>query len=134
MRAVVLAPQAHGRVAAARAVVDRLAASDTPVYGVTSALGANTGKPIAEAERIAYQLRAVRARAVGVGPRHSRDVVRAMMFARAAGMAMGGSGVSPAVLEALVAMLNAQRASGGPVDRLHRRGRPRAAVAPRACR
>ena len=30
-----------------------------------------------------------------------------MMFARAAGMAVGGSGVSPAVLDALLAMLNA---------------------------
>ena len=104
---VALAPQALARVAAARAVVDRLAASDTPFYGVTSALGANTGKPIPEAERSAYQLRAVRARAVGIGPRHPRDVVRAMIFARACGMAVGGSGVSPHVLEALVAMLNA---------------------------
>jgi histidine ammonia-lyase len=95
------------RVARARAVVDLLAAGDTPVYGVTSALGANTGKPIPHAERDAYQLRAVRARAVGVGPRHPRDVVRAAIFARAAGMACGGSGVSPAVLQMLVDMLNA---------------------------
>ena len=91
----------------ARAVVDALAAGDTPVYGVNSALGANTGKTIPQAERDAYQLRAVRARAVGVGPRHPQDVVRAAMFVRAAGMACGGSGVSPAVLEMLVAMLNA---------------------------
>ena len=105
---VALAPGTLARMAAAREVVDRLAASDTLVYGVTSALGANTGKPIAEGERSAYQLRAVRARAVGIGPRHPRDVVRAMLFARAAGMAMGGSGASPGVLEALVAMLNAK--------------------------
>ena len=65
-----------------------------PVYGVNSALGANTGKP-SRRRSAAYQLRAVRARAVGVGPRHPRDVVRAAMFARAAGMAAGGSGVSP---------------------------------------
>src|SRR4029079_14590892 len=71
-------------------------------------LGANTGKSIPPSERNAYQLRAVRARAVGVGPRHPRDVVRATMLARAAGMACGGSGVSPAVLQMLVAMLNAR--------------------------
>ena len=104
---VSLSAQAHARVAAARAVVDRIAASDASVYGVTSALGANTGKIIPPAERTAYQLRAIRARAVGVGPPHSRDVVRAMMFARACGMAVGGSGVSPDVLDALVAALNA---------------------------
>jgi histidine ammonia-lyase len=107
-RRVVLAAEALARVQAARAVVDRLAASETPFYGVTSALGANTGKPIPESERSAYQSRAVRARAVGIGARHPRDVVRAMMFARAAGMAVGGSGVSPAVLQALIAMLNAK--------------------------
>lgn len=105
--AVSLAPEARARVAAARAVVDRLAASATPVYGLTSALGANTGQIIPEAARSAYQLRAIRARAVGVGPQHPREIVRAMMFVRIAGMACGGSGISPAVLDALVAMLNA---------------------------
>ena len=99
---------AMARVTQARAVVDTIAAGDTPVYGLNSALGANTGKTIPPSERNAYQLRAVRARAVGVGPRHPRDVVRAAMFARAAGMACGGSGVSPAVLQMLVAMLNAR--------------------------
>jgi histidine ammonia-lyase len=65
------------------------------------------------------------ARAVGVGPPFPTDVVRATMLARAAGMARGGSGVSPAVLDALVAMLNAAciRACR---DRLDRRRRPAA--------
>ena len=98
---------ALARVTKARAVVDSLAASDMPFYGVNSALGANTGKTIPQAERNSYQLRAVRARAVGIGPRHPRDVVRAAMFVRAAGMACGGSGVSPAVLQMLVELLNA---------------------------
>ncbi len=104
---VALAAQARARVVAAHAVVDRLVASDQSIYGLTTALGANTGQAIPEAERSEYQLRAVRARAVGVGPSHATEVVRAMMFARLAGMAVGGSGVSPAVLDALTAMLNA---------------------------
>ncbi|MFO1306744.1 MAG: histidine ammonia-lyase [Burkholderiales bacterium] len=104
---VALTPGALARVAQARAVVEALAASDTPIYGVTSALGANTGKPISQAERGAYQLRAIRARAVGVGPHRPREFVRAAMFARAAGMACAGSGVSPGVLEMLLAMLDA---------------------------
>ena len=104
---VALHAAARSRVVAARAVVDRLAESKQSIYGVTSALGANTGRAIPEAERAEYQLRAVRARAVGVGPAQPADVVRAMMFARGAGMAVGGSGVSPAVLDALIAMLNA---------------------------
>jgi histidine ammonia-lyase len=104
---VEVAPAVRERLIAARTVVDRLAQSGTPVYGVNSALGANTGKPIAPADLAAYQQRAVQARAVGVGPRFATDVVRAMLFTRACGMAVGGSGVSPAVLDALLAMLNA---------------------------
>ncbi len=104
---VEVATATRERLAAARAVVDRLAQSETPVYGVNSALGANTGRRIAPGDLAAYQQRAVQARAVGVGPRFATDVVRAMMFARACGMAVGGSGVSPAVLDALLAMLNA---------------------------
>jgi histidine ammonia-lyase len=104
---VEIAPPARERLSTTRAIVDRLAQSDVPIYGVNSALGANTGKPIARDDLAAYQLRAVQARAVGVGPRHAPDVVRAMLFARAAGMAVGGSGVSPSVLDALLAMLNA---------------------------
>src|SRR6185369_16760651 len=79
---VALSPDARERVGAARAVVDRLVASGASYYGVTTALGANTGKPISADELAAYQVRAVLARAVGVGPRFATDVVRAMMFAR----------------------------------------------------
>jgi histidine ammonia-lyase len=102
-----LTAAARARVTATRAIVDRLAQSATPVYGVNSALGANTGKAISEGDLAAYQERAVQARAVGVGASLPTDVVRAMLVTRAAGMAVGGSGVSPEVLDALLAMLNA---------------------------
>ncbi|HVO89646.1 MAG TPA: aromatic amino acid ammonia-lyase [Casimicrobiaceae bacterium] len=98
--------QARHRVEQARATVERAATSDTPVYGVNSALGANTGQRIAPQDLADYQRRAVRARAVGVGEPLDVVCVRAMMFARACGMAQGGSGVSPHVLDALIAMLN----------------------------
>ncbi len=104
---VTLSDEARTRVIAARAVVERLASSPEAFYGVNSALGANTGKPIPQDELASYQQRAVRARAVGIGPPFATDIVRAMMFARAAAMATGGSGVSPAVLAALIALLNA---------------------------
>ena len=103
---VVLAAAARERVAAARAVVERTAAGDAPVYGVNSALGANTGRRLSADDLADYQRRAIRARAVGVGPAYDRASVRAMMFARIAGLAQGGSGISPPVLDALVAMLN----------------------------
>ena len=104
---VALGPTARERIRKARETVDRLARSDEAIYGLTTALGANTGRTIPAGELAAYQERAIRARAVGVGPRLATDAVRAMMFARLSGMAVGGSGVSLAVLDALLAMLNA---------------------------
>ena len=105
---VELSAASRRRVDAARAVVDRLAQSDVAIYGVNTALGANTGAPIAAADLAAYQRRAVQARAVGVGAPFPTDVVRATLFARACGMAAGGSGISLAILDALLAMLNAR--------------------------
>lgn len=90
----------------ARAVVDRAATGDVPIYGLNSALGANTGAPLAPEEQQRYQTSAVRARAVGIGAPLPEDRVRAAMFARAAGMAQGGSGVSVAVFRALLDALN----------------------------
>ena len=105
---VVLASGARARVAAARAVVMRLSTSGLPIYGLNSALGANTGVVLPEGDLEDYQRRAVRARAVAVGPAYEQSSVRAMQFARIAGMARGGSGVSPEVLDACIALLNHQ--------------------------
>ncbi|UUZ67120.1 aromatic amino acid lyase [Polaromonas sp. P2-4] len=105
---VLLASGARARVAAARAVVMRLSTSGLPIYGLNSALGANTGAVLPEGDLEDYQRRAVRARAVAVGPAYEQSSVRAMQFARIAGMARGGSGVSPGVLDACIALLNHQ--------------------------
>jgi len=94
------------RLARARAVVDRAAGGDEAVYGLNSALGANTGAPVAQENQVRYQMHAVRARAVGVGPALPRERVRAAMFARVAGMAQGGSGISVGAFRALVDALN----------------------------
>jgi histidine ammonia-lyase len=103
---VVLAPGARAHVAAARQVVRRLASSGQPIYGLNSALGANTGALLLESDLQDYQRRAVRARAVAVGPAYDQASVRAMQFSRIAGLARGGSGVSPQVLDACIALLN----------------------------
>ena len=103
---VTIAPAVVERLQRAREVVERAAEGDQSIYGLTSALGANTGLALAPEERTHYQMRAVRARAVGVGPAMREDQVRAAAFARIAGMAQGGSGVSVAVYQALVDALN----------------------------
>jgi len=98
------------RLHGAREAVLRAAASGQSVYGLTSALGANTGRTLgagADAALVEYQLNAIRARSVGIGAAFPTDAVRAMLFARVAGMRMGGSGISPHVFMTLVEMLNA---------------------------
>ena len=106
--AVSLAPAARQKIVAARALVLRLASGDKAIYGLNSALGANTGALLADNDLEEYQRRAVRARAVAVGPACDTVSVRAMQFARIAGLSRAGSGVSPDVLDACIAMLNHQ--------------------------
>jgi histidine ammonia-lyase len=105
---VALAPDVSARLAAARAVVERLVHAGAPIYGVNSALGANVGEPIDASDLESFQASAIRARAVGVGAPYDATSVRAMLFARAASLAVGGTGVSPGVVDALLALLNAR--------------------------
>jgi histidine ammonia-lyase len=111
-RPVTISPAVLDKLRSARDSVLRAAASGQSVYGLTSALGANTGQKLAsyggdEKALVDYQMNAIRARSVGIGPAFPTDAVRAMLFARIAGMRIGGSGISPPVFETLVAMLNA---------------------------
>ena len=106
--AVGLGPEVGPRLSAERAVVDRLVRAEAPIYGVNSALGANVGQPIDPSALDAFQTSAIRARAVAVGPPYDATSVRAMLFARAASLAVGATGVSPEVVDALVALLNAR--------------------------
>ncbi|SCB26327.1 HAL/PAL/TAL family ammonia-lyase [Rhizobium hainanense] len=104
---IAISPDVKDKINAARAVVERYLAADQPVYGLTTALGAGVDTRLAADDLIAFQLRVPQARAVGVGPALPREAVRAMMAARIAGMAAGGSGVSLPVFAGLVAALNA---------------------------
>ena len=76
------------------------------VYGVTTGLGAAADTWVAFGNSEA-QRRVVWARAVGVGRFAAVDEVRAAMLARLAGFAVGCSGVSAPMADALLALLNA---------------------------
>ena len=104
---VVLEAQALERVRAARRVVERYAAGEAPVYGVNTGLGGNLAYRIAPEAIEAFQQQLVRGRAVGVGAMLPLPVCRAALLARVQGMARGAAGVSPAVLELMLAMLAA---------------------------
>ncbi|CCV05563.1 putative histidine ammonia-lyase [Mesorhizobium metallidurans STM 2683] len=104
---VEVSPEADALIRASRAVIERHAAENRPVYGLTTALGAAVDTPLSGEDLIAYQRRVSFGHAVGFGSALPQEAVRAMMAVRIAGMAVGGTGISPAVFEGLVAALNA---------------------------
>jgi histidine ammonia-lyase len=103
---VSLTEAARARVQRARAVVDRTAAGDTPVYGVNTGFGSFAEVRIAPDALDALQVNLLRSHAAGVGDRLPVPVVRAMMALRANVLARGHSGIRLDTLDLLIAMLN----------------------------
>jgi histidine ammonia-lyase len=87
------------------AVVERLAASDRPVYGVSTGFGSLTGTWIPPERREELQRALLRSHAAGMGPPVEREVVRAMMFLRTRSLAMGRSGARPVVADTMLELL-----------------------------
>jgi histidine ammonia-lyase len=104
---VELTSDAIDAMAASAAIVERLADSDEPVYGVSTGFGSLATTPIPADRRVELQRALIRSHAAGMGPPVEREVVRAMMVLRARSLAMGYSGVRPEVAEGILAMLNA---------------------------
>ncbi|HEX9993617.1 MAG TPA: histidine ammonia-lyase [Acidimicrobiales bacterium] len=104
---VALSDRAVEAMARSRAIVDGLASSGEPVYGVSTGFGSLATVFIPAERREQLQRSLVRSHAAGMGPPVEDEVVRAMVLLRARSLAMGYSGGRPAVAEALVALLNA---------------------------
>ncbi len=105
---VVLADEARRAMEESAAIVDRLAASDEPVYGVSTGFGSLANTPIPPDRREELQRALVRSHAAGMGPPVETEVVRALMLLRARTLAMGFSGARPVVAESLLALLRAR--------------------------
>jgi histidine ammonia-lyase len=101
-----LAPAAAGRVRAARAVVERKADGDEPVYGINTGFGSLADVKIAPHALGALQVNLLRSHAAGVGRPLPVRAVRATMALRANVLAKGFSGIRVETLEALLALLN----------------------------
>jgi histidine ammonia-lyase len=104
---VILGEDAHAAMTRSAAVVEALAESEQPAYGITTGFGSLAMVRIPAAGRRELQRALVRSHAAGIGPPVEREVVRAMMLLRARTLAMGCSGARPVVAEAIVALLNA---------------------------
>jgi histidine ammonia-lyase len=101
-----LAPDAAARVRAARAVVDRKAHGDEPVYGINTGFGSFAEVKIAPDALDALQVNLLRSHAAGLGEPLPVRAVRATMALRANVLAKGYSGIRVDTLEALIALLN----------------------------
>ncbi|MFF4082134.1 histidine ammonia-lyase [Streptomyces sp. NPDC001777] len=104
---VELSEAAVDALAAAREIVDALAAKPEPVYGVSTGFGALASRHIGHELRAQLQRNIVRSHAAGMGPRVEREVVRALMFLRLKTVASGHTGVRPEVAQTMADVLNA---------------------------
>src|SRR5881296_2332410 len=103
---VALSDAARARVRASRAVVDRVARSDQPAYGINTGFGSFADVTIAPDALEVLQLNLLRSHAAGVGDPLPVRAVRATMALRANVLAKGFSGISIETLDALIALVN----------------------------
>jgi histidine ammonia-lyase len=96
----------RARLDAARAVIEAALDDGEALYGVTTGFGHLAAVRIAPADAAQLQLNLVRSHAVGCGPPLPREVVRGMMFLLASSLRRGHSGVQPAIVALLLAMLD----------------------------
>jgi len=103
---VELSPAARISIQDSRAVVDKALATGRAVYGLNTGLGHMSNVRLPDEDLLSIQERMLAGHAGGFGRDLPTTIVRAAMMVRINGMARGGSGVSPAAVDILVAMLN----------------------------
>ena len=102
-----IAPAAHARIAASVQAVRDLVAQHAAVYGINTGFGKLAQTRIADADLAQLQRNLVLSHSAGVGKPLAAPVVRLMLLLKAASLAHGLSGVRPEVIDALLALLNA---------------------------
>ncbi len=104
---VAISASALEAIARSSKIVEDLAKSDQPVYGISTGFGALATKHIAPEDRVALQQSLIRSHAAGMGEVVETEVVRAMQLLRLRTLCSGATGVRPVVAETIVAILNA---------------------------
>ena len=89
-----------------RAHVDAMAASDTPVYGISTGFGGLATTHIPTEQRARLQTSLIASHAAGMGAPVEDEVVRAMILLRARTMATGITGARPELAQALLSLLD----------------------------
>src|SRR2546428_1475287 len=103
---ITLGDEAISRIQAARAVIDKLAAEEQKVYGVTTGFGHLSKVRIKHDQLVELQHNLLRSHSAGVGEPLSEEVTRSVMLLLAASLGRGNSGVRVEIVETLLGMLN----------------------------
>jgi histidine ammonia-lyase len=100
-----LAPQARERVRAARRLVDRIAESGKPTYGINTGFGTLAEVSIPKGDLRKLQRNLILSHSAGTGAPLPLPEVRALMLLRANVLAGGYSGIREGTLDLLLEML-----------------------------
>ncbi len=104
---VAIAPAALARVASSCQLIEEIVTTGQKVYGVNTGFGKLSDVSVPPESLAQLQKNLVRSHAGGVGQPLSEGEARAMLLLRANVLTKGFSGCRPALVELLVAMLNA---------------------------
>ncbi|ALM53470.1 HAL/PAL/TAL family ammonia-lyase [Halomonas huangheensis] len=105
-RPLELSGDVRERIAAARQVVEKIARSDKPHYGINTGLGALCHVVLKNDELARLSRHTLMSHACGVGEALRGEQVRAIMCCAVANYSQGHSGISPHIVDALVECLN----------------------------
>jgi histidine ammonia-lyase len=105
-REVTLSPSSIERIAASRAMLEKLVREERVVYGITTGFGRFSDVVISKEDAARLQKNLIASHAAAVGEPLPAEVVRGALLLRAVALAGGYSGVRPLVVEQLVALLN----------------------------
>jgi len=103
---VELAPEALARVERSRALVDRIAAGETPAYGINTGFGTLAEVRIDRKDLRTLQRNLLLSHAAGVGAPLPIPEARALLLLRCNVLAKGYSGIRPRTLQLALDMLN----------------------------
>lgn len=99
-------PAVVTRLARTRRHVETVVAGAAPLYGINTGFGSLSGVRIGAGELEQLQTNLIRSHAAGVGQPLPTSIVRATMLVLAASLCRDRSGVRPAVVQAVVELLN----------------------------
>ena len=102
---VTLSDESRARLAASRAVVEKIVEQNRTVYGVNTGFGKLSDVRIDRGQLSELQLNLVRSHSCGIGNPLSEPEARAMLLLRANVLAAGLSGARPLIVDTLIAML-----------------------------